>query len=228
MGKSISSRKQGRMLISAFLLLSCCSSAFAGGCCEYKHVPGSTAKSGDYVLMEQRDGSVPNFCKDGCVYKKKNSGTLEYCFKPSWTYTSECQEGREPVEMSAVETTTVSMEGHNNNCDFTDILTVDGQEYTTDVHTSEAGVLKFEFDKNLPLEVSLVEEPSIVFNCINEICTSNDPVDAGTWRITVKNTFPEEQPWNVPPLIKTYYVDDKNYCEITGCSHRMSSIGRKV
>ena len=50
--------------------------------------------------------------RDGCVYKKKNSGTLEYCFKPSWTYTSECQEGREPVEMSAV--------GESSHCDIND------------------------------------------------------------------------------------------------------------
>ena len=126
------------------------------------------------------------------------------------------------------ETTTATTEstgGHNNhNCDFTDIVEEDRQQYTTaDIQTNEDGILKFEFDKNLPLEVSLVEEPSITFNCENEICTSNDPVDAGTWTIKVKNTLPEDDPWDeAPPLIKTYYVDNENYCELRGCSHRMS------
>ena len=107
---------------------------------------------------------------------------------------------------------------HDGKCDFTDIVDVDGQQYTTsDIRTNEDGILKFEFDKNLPIEVGLVEEPSITFNCINEICTSNDPVDAGTWTIKVKNT--DDDPWAAPPLIKTYHVDDKNYCELTGCSH---------
>ena len=161
MGKSISSRKQGRMLISAFLLLSCCSSAFAGGCCEYKHVPGffflwsnhcvditycqsKQINSSSNIYFPLVQGQRQNLVimswwnsvmaqyptsasehyihffwtgvkivfRDGCVYKKKNSGTLEYCFKPSWTYTSECQEGREPVEMSAV--------GESSHCDIND------------------------------------------------------------------------------------------------------------
>ena len=127
------------------------------------------------------------------------------------------------------ETTTATTDsitgGHNNNhkCDFTDIVEEDGQQYTTtDIQTNEDGILKFEFDKNLPLEVSLVEEPSITFNCVEEICTSKDPVDAGTWTLKVKNTLPEENPWDAPPLIKTYYVDNENYCELRGCSHRMS------
>ena len=122
------------------------------------------------------------------------------------------------------EATTEKMEGHDNHdgekCDFTDIVAEDGQQYTTaDIRTNEDGILKFEFDKNLPLEVSLVEEPSITFNCENEICTSNNPVDAGSWTIRVKNTSLEDDPWDAPPLIKTYYVDDKNYCELRGCSH---------
>ena len=122
------------------------------------------------------------------------------------------------------DTTTESTIHAGSNCDFTDILNVDGQQYTTEVHTSEAGILKFEFDKNLPLEVSLVGEQGVAFNCINEMCTSNGPVDPGTWTITAKNTFPEDEPWDIPPLIKTYYVGDKNYCELRGCSHRMSTI----
>ena len=129
------------------------------------------------------------------------------------------------------DTTTASTIGHTDheggNCDFTDIVDVDGQHYTTaGIRTNEDGILKFEFDKNVPLEVSLMEVPDITFNCINEICTSNDPVDAGTWTISVKNTFPEDDPWDVPPLIKTYFVDDKNYCG--GCSHTMSAAGGHV
>jgi len=232
------------MLLSAFVLLTGCTLAFAGGyadskgCCEYKHVPGSMPKSGDYFLLEHRDGMIPDFCKDGCVYRKENSGpNKEYCFKRSWTYSAECQDkaegGEQAVEIPdyGSDTTTASTVGHNDheegNCDFTDIVDVDGQHYTTaGIRTNEDGILKFEFDKNVPLEVSLVEEPSITFNCINEICTSNDPVDAGTWTISVKNTFPEDDPWDVPPLIKTYFVDDKNYCE--GCSHTMSAAGGQV
>ena len=30
--------------------------------------------------------------RDGCVYMKENSGNAEYCFKPSSTYTAQCQD----------------------------------------------------------------------------------------------------------------------------------------
>jgi len=230
------------MLLSGLILLSGSTLAFAGnqadskGCCEYKHVPGSMPKSGNYFLMKHRNGMIPDYCKDGCVYRKKNSGpNEEYCFKRSRTYRAECQDnaegGEEAVEIPVTSTTTDSIVGGHNdhhNCDFTDIVDVDGQHYTAaGIRTNEDGILKFEFDKNLPLEVSLMEDPRITFNCINEICTSNDPVDAGTWTISVKNTFPVDDPWDVPPLIKTYYVDNENYCELRGCSHVMSAAGGK-
>merc|ERR1712223_1845881 len=87
-----------RMMLSAFLflLLGCASSQADDhidslGCCKYKRVPGLTPKSGDYFLVEHRDG-LPDFCKDGCVYVKKSSGDEEFCFKPSSTYTAQCQE----------------------------------------------------------------------------------------------------------------------------------------
>jgi len=87
-----------RMLLSASILLLCCTFAtFADGqadskgCCQKKNVPGSMPMSGNYFLTEHRNG-LPNDCKDGCVYMKENSGKVEYCFRPSSTYTAQCQD----------------------------------------------------------------------------------------------------------------------------------------
>merc|ERR1711972_1267194 len=89
-----------RMVLSALVFLLGCASALADGhgygnnkgCCEFKRVTGSSKKSGDYFFVDRRDG-LPDYCKDGCVYMKEADGDdNEYCFKPSSTYTAECQE----------------------------------------------------------------------------------------------------------------------------------------
>merc|ERR1712055_675358 len=120
-------------------------------------------------------------------------------------------------------------EGEKAECDFSDIDNIDGQLYTIqNVQTNEDGILKFEFNNNnVLIEVRLVDEPRITFDCANEVCTSNDVVEAGSWTVEVKNGFYgddgtfangmfDSAKWDTIPLIKTYFVDDKNYCEGAG------------
>jgi len=119
-------------------------------------------------------------------------------------------------------------EGEKAECDFSDIDNIDGQLYTIqNVQTNEDGILKFEFNNNVPITVRLVDEPDITFVCENEVCTSNDVVEAGSWTVEVKNGFYgddgtfsngmfDSAKWDTIPLIKTYFVDDKNYCEGAG------------
>merc|ERR1712192_211475 len=89
--------EKGRMLLSASILLLGCSSAFADahgnsmGCCEVKRVPGSMPKSGVYYLDTEYSGSLPDVCKNRCVYNGE-SGPARYCFSASSTYTAECQD----------------------------------------------------------------------------------------------------------------------------------------
>merc|ERR1712172_261658 len=89
--------EKGRMLLSASILLLGCSSAFADahansmGRCEVKRVPGSLPKSGLYYLDTEYSGSLPDICKNSCVYNAE-SGPAKYCFSPSSTYTAECQD----------------------------------------------------------------------------------------------------------------------------------------
>merc|ERR1712172_332844 len=105
--------EKGRMLLSASIILLGCSSAFADehansmGCCEVKRVPGSMPKSGVYYLDTEYTGSLPDVCKNSCVYNGE-SGPARYCFSASSTYTAECQDsGEQGVEN---ETTGASLE----------------------------------------------------------------------------------------------------------------------
>jgi len=85
-----------KMLLLASILLLGCASAFAAGhgnamgCCEVKRVSGSGPFSGSYYLDTDYSKAVPVSCKDSCVYMA--SGPKRYCFKPSSTYKSECQD----------------------------------------------------------------------------------------------------------------------------------------
>jgi len=97
-------REKGRMLLSASIFLLGCSSAFADahgnsmGCCEVKRVPGSMPKSGVYYLDTEYSGSLPDVCKNSCVYNAE-SGPARYCFSASSTYTAQCQDsGEQGVE----------------------------------------------------------------------------------------------------------------------------------
>ena len=104
-------------------------------------------------------------------------------------------------------------------CDFTDIDNVEeGRGYTVaGIETSEEGILKIEFeDKDAAVGIALEGEPSFDFDCVNGICTSQKPVPAGTYSVQVTNPFAEEpfnDLWEAIPYIKTYFVDDVNYCE---------------
>jgi len=48
-------------------------------------------KSGVYYLDTEYSGSLPDVCKNSCVYNAE-SGPARYCFSASSTYTAECQE----------------------------------------------------------------------------------------------------------------------------------------
>jgi len=108
-------RKKGRMLLSASILLLGCSSAFADahgnsmGCCEVKRVPGSMPKSGVYYLDTEYSGSLPDVCKNSCVYNAE-SGPAKYCFSASSTYTAECQDSGEEDLAAKVKTIQKKME----------------------------------------------------------------------------------------------------------------------
>merc|ERR1712156_1169177 len=209
-----------RMMLSAFLfiLLGYASSQADDHidsleCCKYKRVPGLTPKSGDYFLVEHRD-DLPDFCKDGCVYVKKSSGDgdniqyvqygdgdEEFCFKPSSTYTAQCQEEEVMPQV---------------NCVFTDICSVDpnNQSYTiAGIQTHQSGILKFEFDDDVSgswLRFLNLPSNSSAFTCLNKTCTCSCTLDAGTWTVLVTSG---DTLWNSIPLITTYYVNDINYCE---------------
>merc|ERR1712032_1411082 len=110
-------QEKGRMLLSASILLLGCSSAFAHahgnsmGCCEVKRVPGSMPKSGVYYLDTEYSGSLPDVCKNSCVYNAE-SGPARYCFSASSTYTAECQDsGEQGVEneTTGAATTTITI-----------------------------------------------------------------------------------------------------------------------
>jgi len=102
-------REKGRMLLSASIFLLGCSSAFADahgnsmGCCEVKRVPGSMPKSGVYYLDTKYNGSVPDVCKNSCVYNAE-SGPAKYCFSASSTYTAQCQDSGEEELAAKVKT----------------------------------------------------------------------------------------------------------------------------
>jgi len=98
------------MLLSASILLLGCSSAFADahgnsmGCCEVKRVPGSMPKSGFYYLDTEYTGSLPDVCKNSCVYNAE-SGPARYCFSASSTYTAECQDSGDVTTASLEDLT---------------------------------------------------------------------------------------------------------------------------
>merc|ERR1719234_2752607 len=153
-------RGKGKMLLSAAILLLGCSSALADGhvnnmgCCEYKLVPGSMPKSGHYFLDTSYSDTVPDYCKDSCVYVKERMPGDDplpegsrFCFKPSSTYTAEGQDsgvtGEQGIEITGSHGSEdhETMEGHGNaKCDFTENLEANGQSYTVEnIKTEEAG-----------------------------------------------------------------------------------------
>merc|ERR1719239_1882483 len=79
------------------------------GCCEVKRVPGSMPKSGVYYLDTKYNGSVPDVCKNSCVYNAE-SGPAKYCFSASSTYTAECQDSGEEDLAAKVKTIQKKME----------------------------------------------------------------------------------------------------------------------
>merc|ERR1719234_18992 len=65
-------------------------------------------KSGVYYLDTEYSGSLPDICKNSCVYNAE-SGPARYCFSPSSTYTAECQDSGEELA-AKVKTTQKKIE----------------------------------------------------------------------------------------------------------------------
>ena len=114
-------------------------------------------------------------------------------------------------------------------CDFSNIDSVDDQFYNyAGIKTDEEGILKFVFyDSNAAVKLSLKGEKTEFDACVNGECPTKTPVPAGTYTVEVQYIFRNEDgtidpmfedgKWTSPPFIKTYHVDDKNYCEGENC-----------
>merc|ERR1711971_1341131 len=247
-------QERGKMLLSAAILLLGSSSALADGhvnnmgCCEQKNVPGSMPKSGMYFLDSQYSDTVPDFCKDSCVYVKEtmpgetSTGETRFCFKQSSTYTAECQDtgvtGEQGIEMTDShgsenhESTAGSMEGHGGNakCDLTENLEANGQSYTVEnIKTDEAGSWTFVFDKSQILYVTVDGAALDTWSCTNPVegeteCKSKETeYPAGTY--TLKVSSDSQFPWGESvPLIKTFKVGDTDQCEVDN-GHGTTSMG---
>merc|ERR1712130_502288 len=234
-------RPTQKMLLSAsLLLLGFSSSALAGGhgnsmgCCNEKLVSGSGPKSGIYYLdTEASVDTFPDVCMDECVYVKE-SGSGRFCFKPSSMYASECMGDSEDHETGNMITIDSdgheSMGGHGDaKCDFSNIENVDDQFYKlAGIRTDEEGILKFVFvDPSASVKLSLEGQDFEFDACVDGVCPTKNPVPAGIYTVEVQYMFREEDgtipqqfedgKWTSPPLIKTYHVDDKNYCEDANC-----------
>ena len=124
------------------------------------------------------------------------------------------------------ETTTESMAGPGSakKCDFSNVVEgADKQMYTfAGLKTDEEGILKLVFDPSAQVKVKL-DGQDTQFDCVNGECKSKTAVPAGTYTVMVENMFRgddgtipamfESEKWTSLPLIKTYHVGDKNYCE---------------
>merc|ERR1719285_1656431 len=119
------------------------------------------------------------------------------------------------------ESTAGSMEGHGNaKCDFTENMAADGSSYTVEnIKTDEAGSWTIVFDKAQMLDITVEGVASESWSCNNgavegetECKSGATEYPAGTY--TVKISSDPDSPWgNSVPLIKTYKVGDKDYCE---------------
>ena len=110
-------------------------------------------------------------------------------------------------------------------CDFSNIENVDDQFYKlAGIRTDEEGILKFVFvDPSASVKLSLEGQDFEFDACVDGVCPTKNPVPAGIYTVEVQYMFREEDgtipqqfedgKWTSPPLIKTYHVDDKNYCE---------------
>ena len=118
-----------------------------------------------------------------------------------------------------------SMAGHGSaKCDFSNVISgVDNQMYTfAGLKTDEEGILKLVFDPSADnIKVKLDGQDTEFPACTNGECPSKTPVPAGTYTVMVENIFRGDDGtipagfdrWTTLPLIKTYHVGDKNYCE---------------
>merc|ERR1719222_107576 len=75
-------------------------------CCAVKKVEGSESLSGSYYLVDV-DDSLPNSCKDACVYRKDDDDERRFCFIGSQTHQTEClaEDLDNPAEEEGFSTT---------------------------------------------------------------------------------------------------------------------------
>ena len=125
-------------------------------------------------------------------------------------------------------TSAAGMGGHGSaKCSFKENMDANNQRYTIDnIKTDEEGVWKFVFDKDAMIEFNIVganAPASQSFTCTQKQTTtectsgaSNPPIPAGTYTIEVKSptqTGPVDFSWESTPMLTTYFVGDKDYCE---------------
>merc|ERR1719234_1993419 len=60
-------------------------------CCAVKKVEGSEDLGGTYYLVDVTEETLPDSCKDSCIYKKGEDDDRRFCFKSSETHQTECQ-----------------------------------------------------------------------------------------------------------------------------------------
>merc|ERR1719234_1952885 len=59
-------------------------------CCAVKKVEGSDDLGGTYYLVDVTEETLPDSCKDSCIFKKGDDDDRRFCFKSSETHQTEC------------------------------------------------------------------------------------------------------------------------------------------
>ena len=115
------------------------------------------------------------------------------------------------------------MEGHGNAKCFTENVDNVGQSYTIEnIKTTEAGSWEFVFDKNVYSYTLIGITVLDYWSCNNpaegeiKCTTGQTEYPAGTYNVKFSSDICDSDtytPWAIRPLIKTFKVGDKDYCE---------------
>ena len=113
--------------------------------------------------------------------------------------------------------------------DLSKVNKVDDQMYSITIETDEEGVLTIKLSDSAALTKISIEGSSVEFEADgNGKHSTKSTVAAGSHTIIVAFLFRnndgsidsiwEAQKWKTQPLLKTFYVADKNYCEEGSCA----------
>ena len=99
-------------------------------------------------------------------------------------------------------------------------MAADNTSFTiSDIKTNEAGIWKVVFDQNTGIDFDN-GDAAVSFSCSNPCpcpitteCVSGVEVEAGTYTVEGSSVGdPGPVPWDIVPLIKTFFVGDKSFC----------------